>query len=79
MQDFERPSALSLGRQYDLERAATKEDLLLQDARDLTTHAVCIGMTGSGTTGLCLSLLEEAALERLPALLIDPQGAPAIR
>ena len=74
MQDFERLGALYLGRQYDLEQAATKEDLVLYDAKDLTTHAVCIGMTGSGKTGLCLSLLEEAALDRIPALIIDPKG-----
>ena len=44
------------------------------DARDLTTHAICVGMTGSGKTGLCLDLLEEAALDSVPALLIDPKG-----
>ena len=44
------------------------------DARDLTTHAVCVGMTGSGKTGLCIDLLEEAALDGVPALLIDPKG-----
>ena len=47
---------------------------LLYDSRDLTTHAVCIGMTGSGKTGLCLSLLEEAALDGIPAIAIDPKG-----
>jgi len=44
------------------------------DSRDLTTHAVCVGMTGSGKTGLCISLLEEAALDGIPALVIDPKG-----
>lgn len=47
---------------------------LLYDSRDLTTHAVCLGMTGSGKTGLCLSLLEEAAIDGIPALAIDPKG-----
>ncbi|HSR40819.1 MAG TPA: hypothetical protein VLL48_01575, partial [Longimicrobiales bacterium] len=47
---------------------------LLYDARDLTTHAVCVGMTGSGKTGLCLSLLEEAALDGVPAIAVDPKG-----
>ncbi|MBP1604376.1 MAG: hypothetical protein H6Q09_1548, partial [Acidobacteria bacterium] len=46
----------------------------LYDSRDLTTHAVCIGMTGSGKTGLCVSLLEEAALDGIPAIAIDPKG-----
>ncbi len=47
---------------------------LLYDAKDLTTHAVCVGMTGSGKTGLCLSLLEEAAIDGIPAIVIDPKG-----
>lgn len=33
-----------------------------------------LGMTGSGKTGLCLALLEEAAIDGVPALLIDPKG-----
>ncbi|MEZ6112293.1 MAG: DUF87 domain-containing protein [Pirellulaceae bacterium] len=40
----------------------------------LTTHAVCVGMTGSGKTGLCLTLLEEAAIDGIPAIAIDPKG-----
>ncbi len=47
---------------------------LLYDAKDLVTHAVCVGMTGSGKTGLCIALLEEAALDGIPALVIDPKG-----
>ncbi|MCP3985305.1 MAG: DUF87 domain-containing protein [bacterium] len=50
------------------------EEALLYDAKDLTTHAVCLGMTGSGKTGLCVSLLEEAALDGIPAIVIDPKG-----
>jgi hypothetical protein len=44
------------------------------DARDLTTHAVCVGMTGSGKTGLGIILLEEAALDGVPSMVIDPKG-----
>lgn len=70
--EFEKLGAFYLGAEHaegeDLDR------LVLYDARDLTTHAVCIGMTGSGKTGLCLDLLEEAALDRVPALIIDPKG-----
>jgi hypothetical protein len=51
-----------------------KDDLVLYDSKDLTTHAVCVGMTGSGKTGLCLSLLEEAAIDGVPAICIDPKG-----
>lgn len=52
----------------------TRDDLLLYDSKDLTTHAVCVGMTGSGKTGLCISLLEEAAIDGVPAIAIDPKG-----
>src|SRR6266849_10848661 len=66
MQDFEKLGAFYLGRD--------KENLLLYDSKDLVTHAVCVGMTGSGKTGLCISLLEEAAIDGIPALVIDPKG-----
>src|SRR5687767_13807949 len=46
----------------------------MYDSRDLTTHAVYVGMTGSGKTGLCIALLEEAALDGIPAIAIDPKG-----
>ena len=62
-----------LGGIYDT-RAGLSDTPLLYDARDLTTHAVCVGMTGSGKTGLCIGLLEEAALDKVPALLLDPKG-----
>src|SRR4029450_6160575 len=52
-----------------------KDSLVLYDSKDLVTHAVCVGMTGSGKTGLCLGLLEEAAIDGVPALIIDPKGA----
>jgi hypothetical protein len=74
MADFEKLGAFYLGRLYDLDKGARREDLLLYDAKDLTTHAVCVGMTGSGKTGLCLSLLEEAAIDGVPAIAIDPKG-----
>jgi hypothetical protein len=73
-QDFEKLGAFYLGRQYDLAAKVPREDLLLYDAKDLATHAVCVGMTGSGKTGLCLALLEEAAIDGIPAIAIDPKG-----
>jgi hypothetical protein len=63
-----------LGRRHDLGAGRTLDEPLLYDSKDLTTHAVCVGMTGSGKTGLCLSLLEEAALDGIPAIAIDPKG-----
>jgi hypothetical protein len=75
MQDFEKLGVFYLGSQYD---ETTKKDdpdhLILYDSKDLVTHAVCVGMTGSGKTGLCLALLEEAAIDDIPALIIDPKG-----
>jgi hypothetical protein len=64
-----------LGAEYDLAGGARKDDSPIHyDARDLVTHAVCVGMTGSGKTGLCIGLLEEAALDKVPGILIDPKG-----
>ncbi|MAT16385.1 MAG: ATP-binding protein [Planctomyces sp.] len=74
MHEYEKLSAFYLGKRYDPEAGALTEDLLLYDSKDLTTHAVCVGMTGSGKTGLCLSLLEEAAIDGIPAIAIDPKG-----
>lgn len=74
MQDFEKLGVFYLGRAYDLHKKQAKNTLLLYDSKDLVTHAVCVGMTGSGKTGLCLALLEEAALDNIPAIAIDPKG-----
>ncbi|QDU12623.1 AAA-like domain protein [Gimesia maris] len=73
-QPYEKLGAFYLGREYDLPADQLKEDLVLYDSKDLTTHAVCVGMTGSGKTGLCLSLLEEAAIDDIPVIAIDPKG-----
>ena len=72
--DFEKLGVFYLGRPYDPSRRAAGEGLLLYDAKDLVTHAVCVGMTGSGKTGLCICLLEEAAIDGIPAIVIDPKG-----
>ena len=72
--DFEKLGAFYLGRPYDLATKQSRAAPVLYDAKDLVTHAVCVGMTGSGKTGLCLGLLEEALLDGIPALIIDPKG-----
>jgi hypothetical protein len=74
LESFEKLGVFYLGRIRDPESDAGGPELLLYDSKDLTTHAVCVGMTGSGKTGLCLSLLEEAALDGIPAIAIDPKG-----
>ncbi len=66
MQDFEKLGAFYLGH--------TDKGALLYNSKDLVTHAICVGMTGSGKTGLCISLLEEAAIDGVPAIVIDPKG-----
>ncbi|NTU97280.1 MAG: ATP-binding protein [Chlorobiaceae bacterium] len=70
----EKLGSFYLGAEYDPAKGARTDKALYYDARDLTTHAVCVGMTGSGKTGLCIGLLEEAVLDRIPVLLIDPKG-----
>lgn len=75
MTDFEKLGQFYLGKTHDLTTGVTSsEEFVLYDAKDLTTHAVCVGMTGSGKTGLCLALLEEAAIDGIPAICIDPKG-----
>ena len=74
MEDYEKLGAFYLGKVYDMKAQKPKDDLLLYDSKDLTTHAVCVGMTGSGKTGLCIGLIEEAAIDGVPAILIDPKG-----
>lgn len=70
----EKLGSFYLGAHYDISTKSLSEETVNYDARDLTTHAVCVGMTGSGKTGLCIGLLEEAAIDKVPALIIDPKG-----
>ena len=74
MHDFEKLGAFYLGKEVDPGSGQATDNLILYDAKDLTTHGVMLGMTGSGKTGLALALLEEAAIDGIPALLIDPKG-----
>ena len=74
MADYEKLGLFYLGREYDLASQKRLDALTLYDSRDLVTHAVCVGMTGSGKTGLCLGILEEAAMDGIPAIAVDPKG-----
>ncbi len=74
MEDFEKLGAFYLGRVQDLVAGKRTDELILYDSKDLTTHAVIIGMTGSGKTGLGIGMIEEAAMDRIPVIAIDPKG-----
>jgi hypothetical protein len=73
MKDFEKLGVFYLGRYSDPAGKVLGEPVLY-DSRHLVTHALCVGMTGSGKTGLCLSLIEEAAIDGVPTIAIDPKG-----
>src|SRR4026209_2083044 len=75
--DFEKLGVFYLGRPYDPQGKKAADGLLPYDSKDLVTPAVWVGMAGSGKTGLCLALIEEAAIDGIPAILIDPKGARA--
>ncbi len=74
MEEYEKLGVFYLGRPYVLAEQRSPGGLFLYDSKDLVTHAVCVGMTGSGKTGLCISLLEEAAMDGIPCIAIDPKG-----
>lgn len=71
---IEAPTNFYLGRTFDPESNRLGDDVVYYDSRDLTTHALVVGMTGSGKTGLCINLLEEAVLDNIPSIIIDPKG-----
>ena len=74
MPDFEKLGSFYLRRKHDLTTGEARPEPIRYDSKDLTTHAVCVGMTGSGKTGLCLSLIEEEGMDGVPVIAIDPKG-----
>jgi hypothetical protein len=74
MTDYEKLGVFYLGKEYDVASRKRRDNLLLYDSKDLTTHGVIIGMTGSGKTGLGIALLEEALIDNIPIIAIDPKG-----
>jgi len=74
MQDYEKLGVFYLGKTHNLKTGKVEEEPVLFKSKDLTTHGVIIGMTGSGKTGLGIGLLEEAALDHIPVIAIDPKG-----
>jgi len=72
--DFEKLGSFYLGKEFNLREGSLEDNLVLYDSRDLTTHGVIIGMTGSGKTGLGICLLEEALIDNIPIIAVDPKG-----
>lgn len=72
--DFEKLGLFYLGELLDSETKERTGTPLLYKSSALTTHAVIVGMTGSGKTGLGIGMIEEAAIDRIPVLAIDPKG-----
>ncbi|MEM6818231.1 MAG: DUF87 domain-containing protein [Pseudomonadota bacterium] len=74
MSGFEKLGAFYLGKRIDEANDDLTDDMVLYDSKDLNTHAVIIGMTGSGKTGLGVGMIEEAAMDSIPVIAIDPKG-----
>lgn len=72
--DFEKLGVFYLGRKWNPTSKSPLDELILYDSKDLCTHGVCIGMTGSGKTGLCLDVIEEAAIDGIATIAIDIKG-----
>lgn len=71
---YEKLGLLYLGRELDIESGTPSQQPLLYKNKDMTTHGVIIGMTGSGKTGLGIALIEEAIMDNIPSIIIDPKG-----
>ncbi len=74
MQDYEKLGVFYLGRECDAAGKVAEDGLILYDSKDLTTHAVCVGMTGSGKTGLCLALARGGGDRWRPGAVHRPEG-----
>ena len=72
--DYEKLGLFYIGKNYDVQQDRLTDEYTLYESEDLVTHAVCVGMTGSGKTGLSLSVIEEAAIDNIPSIIIDPKG-----
>jgi hypothetical protein len=71
---YEKLGLFYLGKDVDKATMDTSEALTLLKNKNFTTHAAIIGMTGSGKTGLGVGIIEEAAIDNIPSIVIDPKG-----
>ncbi len=71
---YEKLGLFYLGREKNIQTGEDEDNLLLIKNKNLTTHAAIIGMTGSGKTGLGVCMIEEAVLDKIPSIVIDPKG-----
>jgi len=71
---YEKLGIFYLGKEIDPKTDEPSDELLLIKSKNLTTHAAIIGMTGSGKTGLGVGIIEEAVLDKIPSIVIDPKG-----
>lgn len=65
--------SLGLGLSLPLEGGAAQSSMRIP-AEHLVNHAVVVGMTGSGKTGLVTVLIEEALRASVPVIVIDVKG-----
>jgi hypothetical protein len=71
---YEKVGLFYLGKDIDKNTLKPTEALTLLKNKNFTTHAAIIGMTGSGKTGLGVGIIEEAAMDNIPSIVIDPKG-----
>jgi len=71
---YEKLGLFYLGKDIDKQSMEATEALTLLKNKNFTTHAAIIGMTGSGKTGLGIGIIEEAVIDNIPSIIIDPKG-----
>lgn len=71
---YEKIGLFYFGKEVNNRTLKTTDDLFLYKSKYFTTHAMIVGMTGSGKTGLGISIIEEASIDKIPSIIIDPKG-----